>query len=585
MSYRRRRTSSNTSGSLGCVVLFLIGLVITAIEKICEFLGSLPIPVLIVLLGGAVGLIIYLFRKKGKAKNTTDEQEAFWDNPSASTNLREIENTFAEPIEQIPAFGNESEQDSIDTALKKNLKKFSAPINAIHSLYKNLVDDGDVAEAIRAHSSESSKKEPTNKTLAIIILADLQYVSEELGHPIEKQSYDSCGFLSLLLRLQIIPTKSSNWNVLVSRIYANNACDMDDLLCSLRNIHQQIECSVDRFLLTTVLGAANRDAVEKYKRSIYDYAKVLANIDGILTAKEIQFLQRLERELPNSNIKSTDVSIQNSIKDNSDVNIDDELNALVGLKSVKSEVNTFRNFIKIQNERKKLGLPIPPASYHLVFSGNPGTGKTTLARIMAKILKELGILAKGQLVETSRSDLVAGYVGQTAIKTNKVIDEALDGVLFIDEAYTLARDSENDFGQEAIDTLLKRMEDDRDRLVVIVAGYTNEIKTFIESNPGLSSRFNRYIEFPDYTKKELIDIFMRLAGKYHYSLSEKAKHALSDLLDDSLSKEGEHFGNGRFVRNLFEKIIECQANRLATEDLSKVNINELSETDVNSCKT
>jgi len=272
----------------------------------------------------------------------------------------------------------------------------------------------------------------------------------------------------------------------------------------------------------------------------------------------------------NSNMKSK----------NSHIDIDEELNALVGLDSVKSEVNTFRNFIKIQNERKKKGLPIPPTSYHLVFSGNPGTGKTTLARIMAKILKELGILAKGHLVETSRSDLVAGYVGQTAIKTNKVIDEALDGVLFIDEAYTLAKGSENDFGQEAIDTLLKRMEDDRDRLVVIVAGYTNEIKTFIESNPGLSSRFNRYINFPDYTKAELTEIFKRLASKYHYTISSDAEQALSLLLEKNLSKNDEHFGNGRFVRNLFEKVIERQANRLAKEDLSAVNINELVSEDI-----
>ena len=154
---------------------------------------------------------------------------------------------------------------------------------------------------------------------------------------------------------------------------------------------------------------------------------------------------------------------------------------------------------------------------------------------MAKILKELGILSKGHLVETSRTDLVAGYVGQTAIKTNKVIDEALDGVLFIDEAYTLAKGSENDFGQEAIDTLLKRMEDDRDRLVVIVAGYTKEIKAFIDSNPGLSSRFNRYINFPDYTKTELTEIFKRLASKYHYTISNDAEQELSLLLENSLS--------------------------------------------------
>ena len=165
-----------------------------------------------------------------------------------------------------------------------------------------------------------------------------------------------------------------------------------------------------------------------------------------------------------------------------------------------------------------------------MFSGNPGTGKTTIARIIARIFKELGILSKGHLVEASRADLVAGYMGQTAIKTNKVIDSALDGVLFIDEAYTLSRSADNDFGQEAIDTLLKRMEDDRDRLVVIIAGYTDEIKTFVNSNPGLASRFNRYIDFPDYTPAELVEIFKHMVAKYDYTLSADADVALKECI-------------------------------------------------------
>ena len=186
-----------------------------------------------------------------------------------------------------------------------------------------------------------------------------------------------------------------------------------------------------------------------------------------------------------------------------------ELDELIGLEQVKEEVHSLANFVKIQKQREKKGLKIPKMSLHLVFTGSPGTGKTTVARIVARIYKDLGVLKKGHTVETDRSGLVANYVGQTATKTNAIVDSALNGVLFIDEAYALVptANKNNDYGQEAISTLLKRMEDDRDRLVVIVAGYTNEMKRFIDSNPGLQSRFNRYINFPDYTSGELCDIF------------------------------------------------------------------------------
>ena len=259
----------------------------------------------------------------------------------------------------------------------------------------------------------------------------------------------------------------------------------------------------------------------------------------------------------------------------------EELDALIGLTTVKQEVNTLRNYIKIQQEREKNGLKPTQVSYHCVFTGNPGTGKTTVARIVAQIYKELGVLKKGHLIETDHSGLVAEYVGQTAVKTDKIIDKALDGVLFIDEAYSLVNGDESDYGREAIATLLKRMEDNRDRLVVILAGYSDEMKAFIDSNPGLQSRFNRYIHFPDYNEDEMFRIFCLRCEKSDYVITEEAKARLMDLLAQSVANKDKNFGNGRFVRNLFEKTVEHQANRLAKmENLTPEMLSRIEKEDV-----
>lgn len=241
-----------------------------------------------------------------------------------------------------------------------------------------------------------------------------------------------------------------------------------------------------------------------------------------------------------------------------------ELDELIGLGAVKEEVHSLANFVKLQKQRKAKGLATPKMSYHLVFTGSPGTGKTTVARIVARIYKDLGILKSGHTVETDRSGLVAEYVGQTAAKTNAIVDSALNGVLFIDEAYALVpENSTSDYGQEAISTLLKRMEDDRDKLVVIIAGYTNEMQRFIDSNPGLQSRFNRYINFPDYTAAELVDIFHMYMRKNEYSITDDGDAYLRQRLEYAVAHKDRNFGNARYVRNVFEKTIQHQANRLA----------------------
>ncbi len=263
-------------------------------------------------------------------------------------------------------------------------------------------------------------------------------------------------------------------------------------------------------------------------------------------------------------------------------NSQEELNTLIGLTTVKEEIKTLTNFIKIQQQREAKGLKTSQLSYHCVFTGNPGTGKTTVARIIAGIYKELGVLKKGHLVETDRSGLVAEYVGQTAVKTNEIIDSALGGVLFIDEAYSLASSGDNDYGKEAIATLLKRMEDDRDQLVVILAGYTDEMKEFIHSNSGLRSRFSRHIEFPDYSAEELYRIFELKAKRFDYTISEDAENRLKNHFNAIVDKKDKNFGNARFVRNFFEKTLEQQANRLALEsNLTIQKLTEIKSDDVN----
>lgn len=310
-------------------------------------------------------------------------------------------------------------------------------------------------------------------------------------------------------------------------------------------------------------------------------AHALANADGIISGEERRFIERLEsacgqeiRQREQEEAEAAQpISVEDALAD---------LNKLIGLNDTKRRVTEWARFMKLQVSRKQHGLPTTEPTLHMVFSGNPGTGKTTVARIIGKILKSLKVLEKGHVVECDRSKLVAEYLGQTAVKTNAVIDSALGGVLFIDEAYSLSQVAHFDsYGPEAIQTLLKRMEDDRGKLCVIVAGYTEPMKNFIASNPGLESRFTQFIPFLDFSPEELVAIFTSLAQENGYTCATEVDAELFHYFEFRCAEKDSSFGNARLVRNLFQSVLTAQAERLhAIEKPDRASLEELQISDV-----
>lgn len=452
---------------------------------------------------------------------------------------------------------------------------------------RELIESENVAHYLISHKPfcnfiENVKGRDT--VIKTLVIKDICEIFKKLNHSINIDTLEGkILFLYQLKRANINPDFQTFNNYCYSFSLNPEIIEVrvgiDGLIKKSYNMDLLLEeLDTNDFYFKRILDQINKELSKNYMVILYRFASVVAKADGKITKEEEYWLSQM---LAMTEVEKSSEKEQPAIcVSQSGSNPIEELESLIGLDSVKKDVVSLANFIKMKKMREEKGLKAPNISYHCVFSGNPGTGKTTVARILANIFKELGILKSGHLVETDRSGLVAEYVGQTAVKTNKIIDSALDGVLFVDEAYTLVG-GQNDYGKEAIATLLKRMEDDRERLFVILAGYSKDMEDFINSNPGLRSRFNRYILFPDYTASELFDIFQLNASKNEYVINEEANQYLKKKLDIVVQNKQKDFGNARYIRNYFELAIEHQANRLAAElDLTPEKLCELALDDI-----
>ncbi|MDR2586232.1 MAG: AAA family ATPase [Prevotellaceae bacterium] len=504
--------------------------------------------------------VVYLVSNAEAAKNFVDAFNEFKTKITNGTIDETYFNTVHKAVENFYEFFEVLKQEpGFDAVLQETFVSFGQPDN-----------DGQI---------------PNWKDLALrnMLCCDVIKCYTELEHPIDFTSKEGLGLLLFMARFLAFQDRMEySFLDIIRKAVDEKAIDKVNAFIDLHNVRAQ-----ETFLVAFLLEKYDKDLQKRYFVLLYRFASIIAKADGVISQAEEKWLSQL-LQMEKSVSKETPPQKNGQMEENESVlqpirNPREELLGLIGLSSVKSEITTQENFIKIQQARAQQGLKTSQPSYHIVFTGSPGTGKTTVARIVAEIYRELGILQEGHLKETDRSGLVAGYKGQTAIKTNKIIDEAINGILFIDEAYSLVHSENDDYGLEALATLIKRMEDDRDKLVVILAGYTKEMKTFIKSNSGLESRFNRYIEFPDYSADELYQIFEYILKKFDYHLAEGVDEFVKSFLLQAVESKARNFGNARFVRNLFEKTAERQANRLSKEThLTMERLSEISLEDIES---
>lgn len=465
-------------------------------------------------------------------------------------------------------------------------EKISKVVDDMMTVYDSAISSQEfrdaASEGIVLHDGDETIKDPTNK-IQYLFWVDMAHCGRGLQLPhdrLDKTSYALFYFME-----RTMGGKRLSYDNYRDLYRSSNHIMAETALKECYFSYHDAEDS-NFFMVAHILDKIDELQKQKYLVLLYRFASIMAKADNTVTEEEAKFLNSImQLQSDGNNIAvAGDVDMPETEYYKAPLSGDFKsrkaLDDLIGLESVKQDVTALTNYIRIQNARSQKGLKASPITYHCVFTGNPGTGKTTVARILANIYKELGVVSKGHLVETDRSGLVGEYVGQTAVKTNKVIDHALGGVLFIDEAYSLLGDGK-DYGREAIATLLKRMEDDRKRLVVILAGYTNEMKAFINSNPGLQSRFSRYIEFPDYNADELYQIFLKRLKEFEYTITPEAAVALKAYFSEAVAHKDANFGNARFVRNVFERTLQHQANRLSSEvNLTSEKLAEITKEDL-----
>lgn len=407
-----------------------------------------------------------------------------------------------------------------------------------------------------------------------ITQSEVNFLNRYLGLDIEltienlRQVIKTSGILSnenMNIPLGIIVFKEADTKLREKKVINENTGNIADFLVNIYEILGKEAMMVD--------DTIDDREIAVYTKYLNYYKKEAKEYESIYNSNNIE---------DNQNINVTELDEDKSLQE-----LLNELNGLIGLDDIKQDVQSLINLIQIRKIREKRNLKQQPMSLHLVFMGNPGTGKTTVARLLARIYNKIGVLSQGQLVEVDRSGLVGGYVGQTALKVQDVVKSAIGGILFIDEAYSLTSNKDgNDYGREAIDTLLKAMEDHRDNFIVIVAGYTNLMESFLESNPGLKSRFNKYLFFKDYTPEELYDIFEKMCKDYKYTITDEAQEYIKDYFERRYMYRNENFANGRDVRNFFEKTLINQANRLSNKgsNLTDTELSELILSDVERIK-
>lgn len=461
-------------------------------------------------------------------------------------------------------------------------KLLSENTEEIDSILCSLASDNEFVSKFKSIYGNSDISSSALDILKFLIIYDAGQVVRRIRNDLEESSLEvySLVFLSLILSgieseltrnytssklcfKRILNKQDPNYsNICTSILETVRSSNPVKVFASKQS--QSWNVDID-FSIPMILKYFDNSLADKYSSTLYRFATILVKSDAIVTQHEEALLNEIYMGL-NSPVSEERLKSLTQSTDQSNDSLEKvlaELDNLVGLGDVKNEVKTLVNYIRIQKEREKQGLKISPISYHCVFTGSPGTGKTTVARIVGRIYKHLGILKKGHLIEADRASLIGEFAGHTAPKVDRLIESALDGVLFIDEAYSLMIYSEDPYGREAIAALIKRIEDNRDRLVVILAGYTEEMHKFIDSNPGFRSRFNRYIMFADYSPEELMEIFELGCKNSDYKLSTAASEKILLAFQKLFSSRNKSFGNARLARNLFEETLENQANRIS----------------------